>query len=99
MLLDTGAPCSFVWRPFLKLLKGDSESSSSLVEKMICNIEGEKVTLNITDYSYPDSRLHVINLLGTDFLNEFVVIDDFSGQRCVKLKAYKKEFPNEMNWK
>lgn len=91
-LLDTGAPRSFLWRPFARDLAGgriNTLTSPSKLDTIACNVEGTVINFTITDLDYPDPRLHGINLLGTDFLNEFVVIDDFTEGSCRLLGRYK----------
>lgn len=92
-LLDTGAPTSFLWGRFARGLKGlktMTMTSDPKLDYLTCIVEGRKVQLNITDSEHPDNRLHGINLLGTDFLNEFVIIDDYFEESCRLLQRYKK---------
>lgn len=88
-LIDTGAPTSHLWRPFANSLQGRRSNIGGDTLKTM--IEGEAVEFHITDSSTPDTRLHGINIIGTDFLNEFVIVDDYKKGSFQLLKQYKRD--------
>ncbi|RYG94746.1 hypothetical protein EON65_57015 [archaeon] len=82
-LLDTGSPKSVIIR----------QSANGLVTRRmavsgnpIIEIEGVEVELELQDFDGGDDRTRNINLLGTDFLNSVVLIDDFVSKKIMVLK-------------
>lgn len=59
--------------------------------KVTVYIEGCPVTFIVTDETYWRENVRGINLLGTNFINEFYMSDDFHNQQIKFMKpAYKK---------
>ncbi len=73
-LLDTGSPKSILIRECRTGLvtRGTAFSGNPIVE-----IEGVQVELELQDHHGGDDRTRGIHLLGTDFLNSVVLVDDF----------------------
>lgn len=81
-LLDTGSPKSILI----------TECAVGLVTLgygrigPIVDIEGVQVELELQPHAGGDERTRGINLLGTDFLNSVVLIDDFMSKNIMVLK-------------
>jgi hypothetical protein len=82
-LLDTGSPKSILIRECSNGLVtcGRAVSGNPIVE-----IEGVQVELELQDFEGGDLRTKGINLLGTDFLNSVVLVDDFVSKTIMVLK-------------
>lgn len=82
-LLDTGSPKSILMEECLLGLK----RSSSIVDNLVTiEIENVQVELELQGRGEGDLRTRGINLLGTDFLNSVVLIDDFVSKSIMVLK-------------
>jgi hypothetical protein len=87
-LLDTGSPKSIIIEELVAnlLVKEYSYDNSPIIE-----IEGERTEFEVqprSDVSVegPNERTRNINLLGTNFLNQFVIMDDFCSKTILVLK-------------
>jgi len=82
-LLDTGSPKSVMIRECAANLLPTTTSASG---NPIFEIEGTRVEFELQDLNGGDTRTQNINLLGTNFLNHFVLIDDFASKSIMVLK-------------
>jgi hypothetical protein len=81
-LLDTGSPKSILIAECAdNIVKYGSDTTRPIVD-----IEGVLVELELQPLNEGDARTQGINLLGTDFLNSVVLIDDFMSKNIMILK-------------
>jgi len=82
-LLDTGSPKSILIR---EIASDVVKIGSSLSKTSIIEVEGVSVAFELQDFDGGDTRTRNINLLGTDFINAVVLIDDFFSKTIRVLK-------------
>lgn len=86
-LLDTGSPKSIIIEELVANLRVKRNYDNS----PIIEIEGEETLFEVQPRSVvpveePSERTRNINLLGTNFLNQFVIMDDFCSKTILVLK-------------
>jgi hypothetical protein len=81
-LLDTGSPVSIM----VDDLAEDIHKDNNGEDRAKIDIEGLRTDFNIQPRNGGDVRTRNINILGTNFLNNVVCIDDFISQHLLILK-------------
>jgi len=82
--LDTGAPKSIIMTELaIGLVK---IKPMYRTDEVVIEIEGNQVTFELQNGNSGDSRAQNINLLGTNFFNNIVLIDDFLSKTIMILK-------------
>lgn len=80
--MDTGSPKSILIKECAKDLAAEKCHNGNLV----IEIEGVRVECELQDHDGGEERTRNINLLGTNFLNSVVLIDDFASKLIMVLK-------------
>jgi hypothetical protein len=81
--VDTGSPKSILIR---ERSDGLAVNRRDLNGEPTLEIEGVLVDFELQDFAGGDERTRGINLLGSNFLNSVVLIDDFVSKRIMVLK-------------
>ena len=104
-LVDPGAPYSYIMEDHLRDLKYEIDPIPEIVKaldasgvetrhtalRIIAMIEGTPVTFIVTNDQYIRENVRGVNILGTNFINEFYMSDDFHTEQLRFMKpAYKK---------
>jgi len=95
-LIDTGSPISFIKESLIRDVHFTNKRvSGPLYQTCQMKVEGVLVEFNIvpdTNENVSDANLYEkvggINLLGTDFLNSVILIDDFGSKQIMILKRH-----------
>ena len=83
-LLDTGSPKSIIIEEILEM--GVFVSCRSYRDNPIIEVEGVRTEFETQRWNQGEERTKNINLLGTNFLNNFVLVDDFNTKTIMVLK-------------